>query len=94
MKTLALATFNVLVLTKPHKLQQLIRDVTRYRTDVCAIPKANTQQLSDTSLENHRVILFKTKSPLCNYGKGFIVTVQLKNNIQKYWYVSDRVSFL
>ena len=47
MKTLVLATFNVRGLTKPHKLQQLIRDVIRYRTDACAIPKANTQQLSD-----------------------------------------------
>ena len=92
MKTLALATFNVHGLTKPHKQQQLIRDVTRYRIDLCAIQETKVQQLSDTSLGNHRVIFFETGSP--HYFYGFIVYPQLKNNVHKYWYISDRVSVL
>ena len=82
MKTLTLATFNVRGLTKPHKQQDLIRDVTRYKINVCAIQETKVQQLPDTSLENHRVIFFETKSP--HYGNGFIVSPQLKNNVHKY----------
>ena len=44
-----------------------------------------------TSLGNHRVIFFKTKS---HNGFDFIVSPQLKNNVRKYWYASDRVSVL
>ena len=44
------------------KHQQLIRDVTRYRIDVCVIQETKVLQLSNTSLDNHRVIFFKTKS--------------------------------
>ena len=58
MKTLTLATFNVRGLTKPYKQQQLIRDVTRYRTDVCAIQETKVQQLSDTFLDDQRVTFF------------------------------------
>ena len=76
MKTLTLATFNVREFTKPHKQQQLIRDVTRYRMmDVCVIQETKVQHLSDTSSDNHRVI-FETE-PL-HYGNGFIVSPQLK----------------
>ena len=39
MKTLALATFNLYGLTKPHKQRQLIGGVTRYRTNVFVIQK-------------------------------------------------------
>ena len=92
MKTLTLVTFNVRGLTKPHKQPQLIQDVTRYWTDVCAIQETKVQQLLDTSLGNHRVIFFETELP--HYGNGFIVFPQLKNNVQKYWNVSDRVSVL
>ena len=92
MKTLTLAIFNLHGLTKPDKQQQLIGDVTRYRTDVCAIQERKVQQLSDTSLDNQRVIFFETKS--AHYGNGFIVSPQLKNNVHKYWNVSDRVSVL
>ena len=92
MKTLTLATFNVRGLAKPHKQQQLIRNVTRYKIDVCAIQEAKVQQLSDTSLDNHGVIFFETKSP--HYGNGFIVSPQLKNNVRKYWNASDRISGL
>ena len=89
MKTLTLATFNLRGLTKPQKQQELIRDVTRYRNDVCAIQEAKVQQLSDISLDNHKVIFFETKSP--HYSNGFIVSPQLKNNVHKYWYMSDIV---
>ena len=82
MKTLTSATFNVRGLTKPHKQQHSIRDVTRYRTDLCAMQETKVQQLLDTSLDNHRVIFFETKSP--HYGNGFIVSPQLKNNVYKY----------
>ena len=74
MKILTLATFNVRVLTKSHKQQQMIRAVTRYRTDVCAIQETKVKQLSDTSLDNHEVIFFETKSP--HYSNGFIVPPQ------------------
>ena len=70
MKTLALATFKVRSLTEPPKQQQLIRDVTKI------------QQLPDTTLGSHRVIFFRTKSPHCS--NGFIVPLQLKNNVRKY----------
>ena len=56
------------------------------------IQETKVQQLSDTSLDNHRVIFFKTKSP--HYVNGFVVSPQLKNNIHNYWYVSDRVKDL
>ena len=92
MKTPTLATFNVHGLTKPHKQQEPIRDVTRYRIDVCVIQETKVQQLSDTSLDNHRVIFFEAKSP--HNGSGFIVSSQLKNNVHKYCNVSDRVSVL
>ena len=78
MKTLTLATFNVRGLTKPRKQHQLIRDVTRHRIDVCAIQETKVEQLSDTYLNNHKVIFFETKSP--HYGNGFILSPQLKNN--------------
>ena len=89
MKTLALAAFNVRGLTKPHEQHKLIRDVTRCRINA---QEAKVQQLSDTPMDNHRVIFFETKSPL--YGHDFIVSPQLKNNVHKYWYVSDEVSVL
>ena len=74
MKTLTLATFSVREFTKPHKQQQLIRDVTRYRMmDVCVIQETKVQHLSDTSSDNHRVIF---EPP--HYGNGFIVSPQLK----------------
>ena len=44
-----------------------------------------------TSLDNHSVIFFKTKS---HYGFDLIVSPQLKNIVRKYWYASDRVSVL
>ena len=92
MKTLTLATLNARGLTKPPKQQQLIRDFTRYRIALCAIRETKVQQLSDTSLDNHRVIFFETKSP--NYVIGLIVSPQLKNNVHNYWNMSDRVSVL
>ena len=92
MKTLALANFIVHSLTKPHKQQQLIWDVTRYRIDVCAIEETKVQQLSDASSGNHGVIFFETKFP--HFFNDFIVYPQLKNNVHKYWYISDRVSVL
>ena len=92
MKTLTLATFSVRGLTKPHKQHQMVRDVIRYRINVCVIQETKVQQLSDASLDNHRVIFFESKSP--HYGNGFIVSLQLKNSVHKYWYVSDKVSVL
>ena len=41
---------------------------------------------------NLRVIFFETKS--LNYDNGFILSLQLRNNVHKYWYVSYRVSDL
>ena len=43
-------------------------------------------------MDNHRGIFFETKS--LHYSNGFIVSQQLKNNVRKYWNVSDRVSVL
>ena len=90
MKTLTLAPLSVGCLTKSQ--QQLFRNVTRYRTDVCAIQEVKVQQLLDTSLDNHRVIFFETKSP--HHGNDFTVSLQLRNNVHKYRNVSDRVSVL
>ena len=42
--------------------------------------------------DNYRIIFFETKSP--QNGNGFIVSPQLKNNVHKYWNVSDSVSVL
>ena len=43
-------------------------------------------------MDNQRVIFFENKS--LHYGNGLNVSLQLKNNIHKHWYVLDRVSVL
>ena len=43
-------------------------------------------------MDNQRVIFFENKS--VHYGNGLNVSLQLKNNIHKHWYVLDRVSVL
>ena len=56
-------------------------------------PFDKTSQTTATDSRRYqRVVSFKTKSP--NYGNGFIVSPQLKNNVHKYWYMSGRVTVL
>ena len=48
------------LLKKPHKQQQLVRDIIGYRINVRVIQETTVQLLLDTSLDNHRVFFFKT----------------------------------
>ena len=74
MKTLTLATFNVREFTKPHKQQQLIRDVTRYRMmDVCVI-----QETKVSIYQIHLWIITESSLKL-NLHTTVMVSLSLRN---------------
>ncbi|XP_057294528.1 uncharacterized protein LOC130623039 [Hydractinia symbiolongicarpus] len=46
----------------------------------------------DRNINDCRLICMETKNP--HYGTGFIISRKWKNNIYKYWKISDRISVL
>ena len=57
--------------------------------DICC---TKVKEAKDIDVNNHRIILMASECQ--HYGNGFIVSPKWKNNIYRYWRVSDRISIL
>ena len=89
---LNIGTFNVRGLSKQHKQEQLSEDLNKYKLDVICIQETKVQISASCEIGDNRLILFESQSQ--HYGNGFLVSKKWKDNIEKYWRISDRISIL
>ena len=54
--------------------------------------KTKVQNSASCEIGDNRLILYEYQSQ--NYGNGFLVSKKWKENIEKYWRISDRISIL
>ena len=89
---LNIGTFNVRGLSKQHKQEQLSEELNKYKLDVICIQETKVQISASCEIGDNRLILFESQSQ--HYGNGFLVSKKWKDNIGKYWRISDRISIL
>ena len=82
-KNFTVGTFNVRGLTKTTKQQQLARDVTNYKLDVCCLQETKIKNGIDVNVlgidKHHKLISLPSESQ--HYGNGFIIDEKWQNNI-------------
>jgi exonuclease III len=85
-----IATFNVRGLNEPSKQNNLIDDLKKQKIEVCCLQETKINEDKDEELQGYRLINLKPDQKA--YGCGFVISPRWKNNIYRYWKVSDRVS--
>ena len=87
-----IATFNVRGMNEKDKKQRLRDDMKRYNVDICCLQETKIGKSVDKQVGEYRFINIKPKC--IYYGNGYVIAPKWKNNIVKYWKVSDRISVL
>ena len=87
-----IGTFNVRGLNDKQKRAHLSNDIDNYKVDICCLQETKITEDIDTDINNNRLICFKSENH--HYGTGFIVSNKWKNNIYRYWNLSDRISII
>ncbi|KAL5247145.1 hypothetical protein ACHWQZ_G019116 [Mnemiopsis leidyi] len=95
---LRLGTFNVLGLSKPEKQHLLEEDFMSYGLDILAIQETKVIKNNELTLPKNNKLIFMKQTNLINGighgGLGFVVSKKLAPHIEKFQYISDRVSFI
>ena len=77
-KRLTIGTFNVRGLNDENKQDLLSKDIEKYKLDICCLQETKLQKSFDQDIGK----------------KDFIVSEKWKNNVIKYWKVSDRLAVI
>ena len=87
-----IGTFNARGLSQEYKQEQLSRNIGRYNLDICSIQQTKIDSSVDKPIGKNRLICFLSDNR--HYGNGFIVSNKWKDNVNRYWKVSDRICVL
>ena len=87
--TMRMGTFNLRCLNDQNKQKCLWKDMEKYKVDLCCLQKTKMTEEVDTDVNKCRFI--NIGSECRHYGNGFAVSSRWRNNIVKYWKVSDRI---
>ena len=93
-KEFNIGTFNVRGLKDEQKRQDLAQDAERYNIDVLCIQETKLSEGIDCNVGNKNDRLIALSSDNVHHGVGFVVSSKWKENIYKYWKVSDRIAVL
>ena len=88
----AIGTFNVRGFNSATKRDQLSDDLGRLHVDVCCLQETKCPDGFDERCGNYRHIGMPSQSR--HYGIAFSVSMQLENQIVRYWSVSDRIAVI
>jgi len=89
-----IATFNVRGLRSASKLDQLARDLARYRIDFCGLQETKLAEASDKFIsKDYRLVSFGQTAGE-HGGIGFAVSRRFNQFISKYKKLSDRVGYV
>ena len=87
-----IGTFNVRGFNSATKRDQLSDDLGRLHVDVCCLQETKCPDGFDERCGNYRHIGMPSQSR--HYGLAFSVSMQLENQIIRYWSVSDRIAVI
>ena len=86
-----IASFNVRGLVDPNEQANLLKDMTKYKVDICCLQETKISELSDETRDKYRLILLPGKQ--CrHYGLGFAINEFWSQRLESYEYVSDRIA--
>ena len=90
---LTIGSFNVRGLNDESKQELLTKDIVKYKLDICCLQETKIQETVDQDdICKNRFIILNAENKY--YGLGFIVSAKWKNNILKYWKVSERIAVI
>ena len=91
-KKFSIGTFNVRGLTSNIKKELLNKDIEKLCVDVCCLQETKIKKGFDINISNNRLICFPTEKS--HYDNGFLIKSIWKENIHKFWRVSERICVL
>ena len=63
----------------------------KYGIDICCLQETKLVDDKDKDIEEYNCQFINVKPECKHYGNGFVVAPKWKNNVVKYWKVSDRI---
>ena len=91
-KKFNIGTFNVRGLTSDIKKESLNQDIEKLNVDVCCLQETKIKKGIDINVKNNRLICFPSEKS--HYGNGFLIKSIWKENIHKFWKLSERICVL
>ena len=91
-KKFSIGTFNVRGLTSDIKKELLNQDIEKLSVDICCLQETKIKKGIDINIKNNRLICFPSEKS--HYGNGFLIKSIWKENIHKFWKISERISVL
>jgi exonuclease III len=88
-RDMLIGTWNVWRLYQPRASKKLEEELKRYKVDIAAIQEIRWKQIELTELRHY--ILINSGSKENNYGTGFMVSKEIKQNLISYKTVNERI---
>ena len=91
---LNIATWNTRGLSKREKQERLGEECIRYNIDIAGIQETKVRAPEEKILKTKHKLIFLEQKESSHGGLGFIVSNKMKDNINSYKYINDRIATL
>ena len=64
-------------ISKRYKQEQLVRDVSKYKIDICCLQETKIKEGCNEKIDGHQILTFSTNAK--DYENGFLISKKGKN---------------